>query len=153
MKNEQPRCPHCGQHTEYPLAIDRGSIHIVKRISHFIEAKGINIVHPRKEMEGSYLTSNEVGNLTRPRIHGLIAKVSGNPGNYCLTQKGLDFLNGKPIPKIARVFKGRNIGYLNDEFVTIKEFNTGNDYWNGIGYEIRQGNVVTRKEPENISLF
>lgn len=146
-KVDQKKCSCCGQATQYGLAIDKGTVKIVKEIALFIGKKGINIVHPRKEMEGVELTSNEVGNLTRARVHGLIAKVKGKnmAGNYCLTSKGAKFLRGEVVPKIAIVSKAekKQIGYIENEYCTIndKEINAG-DYWNGLGYDIHEGKVV-----------
>lgn len=150
MNNHKPTiCNECGQTTTYLIAIDRGTVDIVRQIAMFIGKKGINAVHPRKEMEGSYLTSNQVGNLSRPRLHGLIAKVRGESGNYCLTKKGAEFLNGEIVPKIAIVQKAnrneerRTIGYLDGEENTcvIGDFNKG-EYWQGIGYVIKEGEVI-----------
>ena len=144
--NMEEKCDCCGQTTSYLLAMDKGSVHIVMAIAKAVKKKGINAIHPRKEMEGTYLTSNQVGNLTRPRAHGLIAKVKGNAGNYCLTQKGLDFLNGSRIPKYTVMSKveKRQVGYF-EEFkyhCTINSFISVEDYWEGTGFEIKQGSVI-----------
>jgi hypothetical protein len=140
------KCVNCGQTKTYLLKIDRGTIDIVKAIASAVRAKGINVVHPRKEMEGNYLSSNQVGNLSRPRFHGLIAKIRGNAGNYCLTTKGAQFLRGESIPRYAIVSKaeGHQIGYWDsgaDAMCTIQEFN-GGKYWDGINYEIVAGRIV-----------
>ena len=146
MKIESDVCEHCGQTLNYFLAIDLGTCDIVKKIAEFIGKKGINAVHPRKEMEGLMLTSNQVGNLSRARFHGLIAKIKENPGNYCLTRKGSQFLRGMPIPKTAIISKKdkKQVGYLEEEKVTIFEFIKNTEYWNGINYEILEGNVIHR---------
>lgn len=145
-------CECCNQSTTYLIAIDRGTVDIVKAIARFIGTKGINAVHPRKEMEGKYLTSNQVGNLSRPRFHGLIAHLDGESGNYVLTRKGSDFLRGKVIPKYAIVSKseGKQIGYFEPETekVSIHSFNQTGDYWEGIGYEITEGQVINTLEKQ-----
>ena len=101
-------------------------------------------------MEGSWLTSNQVGNLTRPRSHGLIAKVRGEPGNYLLTSKGAAFLRGTPIPKFAIMSKAERhqIGYFEAEKyqVTINDFNSKDDYWEGINYDIEEGRIIHPSE-------
>ena len=152
IKYEPEVCAHCNQSTTYILAIDRGTVHIVKQIARFIGLKGINAVHPRNEMEPRWLTSNEVGNLSRARFHGLIASIGDNPGNYVLTKKGGQFLHGKAIPKYAIISKseGHQIGYFDPEntMVTIADFNGPGDYWEGIGYEIVEGNVINKKPAE-----
>ncbi len=152
-KNEVCSC--CNQSTTYILAIDHGTAHIVKQIARFIGKKGINAVHPRKEMEGSYLTSNEVGNLSRARFHGLIARIKDEPGNYLLTKKGASFLRGEAIPRFAIISKvtGHNEGYYNEETDTVviydydpkNPINIGteeSDYWEGIGYDIHEGRII-----------
>lgn len=148
-------CECCGQETTYVIAIDRGTVDIVKQIALFIKNKGINCVHPRKEMEGIFLSSNQVGNLSRPRFHGLIAKVRDNPGNYLLTPKGAKFLRGEEVPRIAIIRKSiaedgsHNIGYFEPETekVTVWDFDREGDYWVAINYEISEGNVVERNVP------
>ena len=82
------------------------------QIARYIRTKGINVVHPRKEMEGHSLSSNDVGNLSRARFHGLIAKVKGEKGNYLLTTKGAKFLRGEAVPKYAiiSIVTGKQIG-------------------------------------------
>lgn len=137
-------CDHCKQTTTYVLGIDRGTTEIMKAIARFIGGKGINIVHPRKEMEGSLLTSNQVGNLSRARMHGLIAAVEGNPGNYCITRKGGAFLRRTPIHKyvIRSKAEERSIGYWGDEMCMIDEFSNADERWESINYSIEEGRVV-----------
>ena len=158
MKQYIPEvCEHCNQTKTYTLDIDRGTVEILKAISTFIRQKGINVVHPRKEMEGEYLSSNQVGNLSRARFHGLIAKVQGNAGNYLLTHKGSQFLNGKKILRTAIISKaeGHQIGYYetgdeNVDYCSVHEFaDPEKPYWEGCGYQISEGNVI---EPSDIKM-
>ena len=132
-------CASCGQSTTYILPVDLGTLEILQAVANAIRKKGVNEVHPRREMElkpqeglpvgrmaqEGYLTSNQVGNLSRPRFHGLIASIDGRPGWYCLTRKGAAFLRGANIPKYAIVSKalGRQIGYWNeqDQRITARE--------------------------------
>jgi len=136
-------CDHCHQTITYLLGIDRGTVNIVKKIAKAIERKGINCVHIAKE---GVLTHNELCNIIRPRRHGLVAAVKDNPGNFLLTTKGADFLNGETIPKYAIVSKSekRQVGYFEPEVykVNISDFNNASEYWEGINYEIREGRVV-----------
>jgi hypothetical protein len=139
-------CECCGQSTTYILAIDHGTSDILKKIARFIGKKGVNAVHPRKEMEGIYLTSNQVGNLSRPRFHGLIAAVRDNPGNYLLTPKGAKFLRGEPVPKYAIISKAesRQIGYFEPDLykATVLDFDDPSEYWEGINYEVIEGDII-----------
>lgn len=144
-------CTHCNQTTTYLLPIDKGTVQIIRAISKYIGRKGINVVHPRKEMEGINLTSNEVGNLSRPRFHGLIARVKGEKGNYLLTKKGADFLNRKTkIDKYAIISKetGHNIGYFEpgQHLVSVDDFIDSNEFWEGTGYDIVSGRVITEND-------
>jgi hypothetical protein len=155
---ESDICPHCRQSTTYLLAIDRGTVDIVKAISVAIGKKGVNLIHPRKEMEVSgsklpylqmvqegKLTSNQVGNLSRARFHGLIAAIKGQTGNYCLTRKGASFLRGETVPRFAIISKAEKhqIGYLN-ETCTIFDFTPEVEYWHGINYTIEEGDVFRK---------
>lgn len=150
-------CACCQQTTSYVLSIDQGTVDILRSIANAIRRKGINAIHPRDEMEvesggpelidNGQLTSNQVGNLSRPRFHGLIAAIKGQPGNYCLTRKGVDFLRGADIPRIAIIDKitTSQIGYyLPDKYkVKISDFDGTGPYWEGLGYEIQEGVVLT----------
>jgi len=156
------KCSCCGQSITYLLPIDKGTTDILRAVARAIMNKGINAIHPRKEMEvdlgvdSSYelmvqagkLTSNMVGNLSRPRFHGLIAKIKEQPGNYCLTRKGAAFLKGDIIPKYAIVNKAlkHQTGYWMEEKyqATIKDFSRNEEYWEGLDYDIREGQVLTK---------
>ncbi len=149
-------CGECHQTTTYLLGIDRGTTEIMKEISRFIGRKGINVVHPRNEMEGVYLSSNQVGNLSRARMHGLLAAIEGNPGNYCITRKGGAFLKGIEVHKyvIRSKVEDRSIGYFGDEMVTIHDFSNADERWEGCGYSIEAGRIVyDLEESMNGSLF
>lgn len=165
-------CQCCGQSTTYILAIDQGTVDIMKSMSNAIYKKRLNSIHPRKEMEINvdnsknmgyyrmikygYLTSNQVGNLSRARFHGLIAKIKGHAGNYCITRKGFKFLAGEPICKFAIISKseGHQIGYWtptnsSKDEVTIRSFGYSGDYWEAIGYEIKEGEVINVEQEQS----
>lgn len=153
IKFEPHICEACNQTTEYILPIDRGTVDILRAISVAIGRKGINAIHPRKEIEreksdieNGFLNSNQVGNLSRPRFHGLIASLDGAAGNYCLTRKGAKFLRGEPVPRYAIISKseGHQKGYFHpDELVcTINDFKNPDEYWEAINYEIEDGRVI-----------
>ncbi len=161
---EPQKCECCGQTETYILAIDRGTVDIVKAISVAIRRKEINAIHPRKEMEvtgkqlsyqdmvqNGQLTSNQVGNLSRARFHGLIAHVHGHPGNYCLTTKGAQFLKGSPVPRFAIISKaaGHNIGYWEEENnqCTIRDFTPDKEYWEGINFSIIDWRIMVDAPP------
>lgn len=143
-------CECCQLTKNYLIGIDKGSIEIVKAISRAIGDKGINLVHANKELiEKKYLTPLQRGNMSRPRAHGLIAMAHGEgmKGNYLLTSKGAKFLRGEiRIPKYAIMNKvtSHQDGYFESERYTVgvNDFMKGDEYWEGIGYNIEQGRVV-----------
>lgn len=148
-----PVCDSCHQSLTYLLPVDRGTFEIVKAIAVFIGQKGINRVHPRKEMEGEYLTSNQVGNLSRARFHGLIARVRDEKGNYLLTRKGAQFLRGEAIPKYAIISKvdHKNAGYFEEQklTVTVRDLIGKEERWEGINFTIEEGRVVRDLPPKS----
>lgn len=136
-------CEHCGQTKDYIVGIDKGSVMIVRKVAQAVARKGINAVHTAKE---GVLNHNELCNVVRPRNHGLIAHVKDEPGVYCLTTKGADFLKGKTIPKYAIVSKAesRQIGYFEPETyqVNINQFTVSDPYWEGFEYYIKDNKVL-----------
>lgn len=165
---ESPTCDCCGAKLFYPLAIDWGTAVIVKAVARAVRLKGINVIHPTKEMEvpGSEwnylravnegkLTSTQIGNLKgRAKAHGLVAQYKDEPGNYVLTSKGAKFLRGEPIPAVRiRRKKGVTTDYPSGEKyykpdqyqVTIHEIlKPGSDFpvWDGIDFDIVNGRIV-----------
>lgn len=144
-------CATCFQRLTYELELNRGTAKLVSEIAKYVRFKGVNNVHPRKELENASLTSNEVGNLSRPRFHGLIAKVRGEPGHYLITKKGHQFLDGWPILRTAIIQKAtvyepaHNAGYVPDDYVTIGELVRGwTPYWSLNQYDIVNGEVMRR---------
>lgn len=140
-------CECCGQTKTYIYSLDHGIADIVRAIARKIGEKGINIVHPRKE---NVLTSTQWCNLARARSHGLVAAVKGKKGNFLLTRKGAKFLKGEPVPKFAIISKaeGRQIGYFEQEknMVTIHDLLEKGEYWEGIGFDITDGEVFQRND-------
>ncbi len=152
-------CECCSQSKTYLLAIDPGTIKILRAVARAIGIKKVNVIHAHKELlANGYITANERSNIARPRAHGLIAKVKGESmaGNYCLTKKGADFLRGSRIPKFAIMSKTQHhqIGYLEPEelTVTINDVMRGEEYWEGINYTIEAGRVVYDPEGESITM-
>ena len=143
---EHKYCPHCEQKMTYELNVDKGSVETLETISRFIKQKGINCIHVSKEI-GNRLSNYQIGNLSILRFHGLIEKVKGHPGNYCLTTKGLDFGNGKvSIIKTAIIQKGKKsepphlLGYVGD-VVNIKDSSSSQEpYWN---MKVKEGQILT----------
>ncbi len=148
-------CPHCGQAETYIIGLDQGSVDILRALYFAVIRKGLNNVHLRNECETGrvgldyetmihegMMTSNMVGNASRPRFHGLIAHVDGEPGHYCLTNKGMKFLRGEPVPRHAIISKveGHNIGYWHPEdTVRITDFKGQGVYW---GWDVVGGAIV-----------
>lgn len=160
-------CTCCGQAETYPLPIDWGTAVIVKAVARAIRIKGINVIHPTKEMEvpanewtydrainEGKLTSIQIGNFTRAKAHGLIAMYKKESGNWVLTSKGAQFLRGESIPKI-RVRKKQGVSREltqeekywkpEDYRITIHEIlrrGSKTPIWEGIDFDIREGRIV-----------
>lgn len=152
MEQKHEYCQSCGSRLTYELSIDKGTVKILKTIAKAIKAKGINVINIAKEVLGNGLDHNEIGNISRPRYHGLVAKVPGQVSNYALTRKGIDFLNGLPIQKTVIIRKGgilkptHVIGH-SDELVTINQIEkTWGEYWSADGYTIKEGKVINKIE-------
>jgi len=157
---EPPTCECCGQTKTYALIIDRGTAEIVQATAMAIRKKKVNCVHPRNDMEtkpytdmhhDGFLSSNQVGNLSRARFHGLIARVKDMPGSYCLTSKGAKFLRGEAVQAAAIVSKveKRNIGYLENYNTTLKEIIKDDVRWKGLDYEVVDGRLVFDNYEQN----
>lgn len=159
-------CECCGQAKTYLLPVDTGTALIVKAVAARVRAKGINVVHPTKEMEvpardwtytrairEGVLTSTQIGNFTRARVHGLIARYRGEPGNWVLTTKGARFLKGERIPKLAIVQKTKkgDASHKQDyhmpdvHTVTVHEVmnpRSNDPVWEGIDFDILEGHII-----------
>lgn len=157
IKYEPKTCECCGQTTTYLLAIDQQTINIVRAVANAIRAKGINAIHPRKEMmvdtkdlremenivRAGKITYTMWNNMTRARAHGLLAKVRGVKANYLLTKKGAKFLRGERVPRYAIISKaeGHQIGYFEPEDHTITIFDVV-PYHEPINFEVTDGEVI-----------
>ena len=165
-------CKCCGQARTYLLPIDWGTTVILKAVAAAVRNKGINMIHPTKEMEmpssnwtyyaaihHGMLTSTQIGNMTRARVHGLIARSQKEAGNWVLTRKGAAFLRGERIPRLAVIEKTRKteggrshkIDYFKPEenTCTVHEINTNEDIpvWEGIDFDIVEGRIVVDVPP------
>lgn len=121
-------CQHCGMTTTYRVGLDKCAALIVLDILKRVSEKGINQVHPARELKWGEQKETQwyLTNLSVPRFHGLIAYVGKEKnGFYCLTRKAGKFLRGQLVPRYAIVSKsdGQQIGYWNSEKhqVTMRE--------------------------------
>lgn len=152
------RCEHCKQTTTYLIPVDKGASVIMVAISAAIRRKGINAVHVVKEMmiptkewnmdaaRAGFVTVNHIRNLARVRIHGLIAAVKGERGNFCLTHKGAQYLKNVPVAKYAIRSKAehKTIGYFEPEkyTTTISQELRKVGNWEGIDFDIVDGRIL-----------
>lgn len=152
-------CNHCGQTSTYLMAVDRGATIIVKALAAAIRRKGVNSIHPEKEMlvnrlawsyeeavTNGVLPMTYVKNFSRVRFYGLIAMVKDQPGHWCLTRKGAQFLKGMSIPKFAVRSKSdrKTIGYWEPEKYSVKvyDFTRNDENWEGINFDISDNQVM-----------
>lgn len=148
MSDDRNICQSCGQRLGYRSAVSRGTVVTLEKVKDFVEKKGINAVHIEKELvQQGILTGNQGGNAKGHMVRlGLLAHV-GEPGNYCLTTRALEFLAGAPIPKEVVVRKrteaeGSHTEEPSAETCTIGQFRKKGDYWEVPGFEIREGRVI-----------
>lgn len=156
-------CAACGQTTEYLVGLDKGAAYTVIAFYAAVRRKGLNCLHPAKEMlvmnrewtpercrDEGVITPQMRNDLKHAGAHGLIAKVRGEPGNWCLTRKGAEFLRGARIPKYAVLSKteGKQIGYWepDGQNVTIADLLKSATFWDPGTFEIREGRIVPAEE-------
>lgn len=148
-------CECCGQAKTYVLGLDKGSAKIVIAILEKIAKKGVNEIHPARELDVSGPNKWFLTNLSRPRFHGLIAYVDDKKGYYCLTRKAGKFLRGEAVPKHAVVSKvtGHQEGYwlADQERVTLRDLLNDPFQWEGDNN--RMIDQIYPTEQETISLF
>ena len=149
MMRHENVCPTCGQSLGTRYCVTKGLRDAIRLMSSFIESKGFNAVHLIKEMVNvGILTANQERNLITHGIRtGLIAHIKDNPGNYCITARGYDFLGDNPVPKYAYAVKhtkaiGTRTVRTSEETCRASDFNRSGEYWEGPGYEIREGHVI-----------
>jgi len=144
------RCECCSQRLYKPAVLSKGYAKMLVIISEFIEKKGVNVVHPEKELFklGLFSVAQRV-NMTVLGDHGLVAKHESH-GNWVLTRKGVDFLNGSEIWKVAAVEKAtkRTVGHIEKEGKTTLKKLLGKNapYWQGLGFTIESGRVIRASE-------
>ena len=163
------KCEHCDQDMTWGCRVNAGMVDILKALAVRIKNKGINVVHPYKEMlvspqefsrkrlftEG-VLTAKMINNLGHLHAHGLVHPHSEHERNWIITRKGFGFLSGGEIPLVVKITKGTGNTdhnyWMPDKYrVTIGYFKDHDDegYWQGINYEVIEGQVVIKKVAEN----
>jgi len=141
-------CEHCGQSIGYDSSVSKGTVWVLKTIYQKVAEKNVNAVHIEKELvQTGRLTGNQGRNCIHMVRLGLIAHIDGEPGNYCLTRKGVAFLNGDAIPKRVSVSKktidhGSVTTTASDETCVIQDFNRKGEYWEVPGFEIQEGRII-----------
>lgn len=162
LKYVPERCMDCGQTKTYASRINKGIATIVQTIANRIGIKGINAIHPEKEMlirkdemtrwdrvKNGHLTHTQIKNLTHACHHGLIEGLD-SVGNYGLTPKGIKFLRGFAVPFVFIIDKRTHkpIETLKDSdgneiMGTIHELRNMNEpEWAGINYTVEEGRVI-----------
>lgn len=150
-------CEHCTQTKQVIYGLDPGTADIVKAVAVRIRIKGQNSVHLTREMgvsnkefnrrrmlEEGVMTYSMRNNVIRAHKHGLLAKIRGDAGFWCLTRKGAAFLKGERVARYAvqnKITKHID-GYWRpeEETVTIQELQrSGETYWGGIDFDIVEG--------------
>jgi hypothetical protein len=141
---DQDVCDLCGQTTITKSSLNKGVTKMMITIARFVESKGINVFHPTSELVGqNVLSFNQRSNLSHLSNHGLLAPYKKEPGNWVITEKGLSFLNGFKVPKVAIIEKAtkRTIRY-EDEMTDIQKLLGEPGLWDQPGFTIQGGRVI-----------
>ena len=148
MKKEKfipAKCSHCGQTEEYKVSLSKGLAIVLAKIYNFIQAKKLNAVHPRKEMEKKQLSSNDVGNMSHLIYHGMLRDLE-EPGNVALTEKGMNFIkNNMEVEKVVIVSKAHDRGvyyYGPGGNTNFRKLIKDKVYWEGDF--ITRGNIIKK---------
>lgn len=125
--NNKKKCPFCDAKIySYWHPITPAMVNALIKIARHIKMKGENKIHNR--LECIDLSKIEWANTTKLRFHGLIAKYKESgvhlPGYWCLTNKGLEFLNRIDIPLKVKTYRNRVIDH-SDETVNIEDIKKG----------------------------
>lgn len=106
-------CSRCSQTIKiYRYKINKVHATFLKAMAKKVSESGHNDVDI-SEIGLSYSTRSQV---TKMRQHGLIARVKNDSGkqtasHWLITNKGWDFLKGKPIPQIVVVYNNQVLGH------------------------------------------
>lgn len=144
---ENTHCETCGQRIGYGSRVSRGTAHVMQAIYRRVKEKNLNAVHIEKElMAKGILTKTQAGNRTHLVRLGLIIDLP-ETGNYAITRRGQDFLNGKPVPREAftkKTTKDKHSHTLftSDETITIHDVLKKGEYWEVPGFTISEGRVI-----------
>lgn len=115
------RCTHC-QHTikiyEYP--VNRVMVKFLRQMAEQTDNQQDRAV----DVEKVSVIHHERTQITKLRIHGLIAKVKDENGHHqarmwLITHKGWQFLRGEPIPRKVVIYNNQVLGHTGGE-TTIK---------------------------------
>lgn len=148
---EMRHCEACGQRLGYGSRVSRGMAHIMQAMYRKAKEKNLNAVHIEKElMATGILTKSQAGNRTHLVRLGLIIDLP-ETGNYAITRRGQDFLNGKPVPREAWTRKTTkdkhsHTVFSSDETVTVHDVLRKGEYWEVPGFTITEGRVIQPHE-------
>ena len=142
--NEQ-YCECCSQKIGYASKISRGHVVTLRAMAQKIKEKMNNVINMKVELlEEGRIDVTQYGNRTHMEKLGLIIHV--DTGNFRITRRGWDLLNGPQVPagvivaKATKTQGSRTVG-VTEEMVTISKFQKPGEYWEVPGVEIRHGQV------------
>jgi hypothetical protein len=99
-------CPTCGASVKaYWHTLNGGLVSVLIAAIQFVHANGRNEFHLQNDL---HLSVNAFCNFTKLRFHGLVAKVDGRAGYWCITRRGGMFLRGEiSVPLKVKTFRNR----------------------------------------------
>jgi predicted transcriptional regulator len=154
---EERICDTCHQRITYVTTLSKAHAMIMVAFARAVAKKGVNIVHPHKELvvDGE-ITSSMRNNITPLRNHELLKPDDTEPGNWNITEKGRNFLQGASVPRWAVVneITSNRECYLLEEgnpncWTTIGELLQRPDFWEGFNFEFVEGRKVVPTKSAN----
>lgn len=129
-KENNGRCTNCHHSINiYRYPVNKVMVKFLRAMAKATDDTGSREI----DVEKVSVIHHERTQITKLRIHGLIAKVKDEKGHHkarhwLITKKGWDFLRGDPIPRYVIIYNNQVLGH-GDQLTTIDRIdNASQDY-------------------------
>lgn len=117
--SEEDVCPHCGAKMQaYWHKLTPGLVSALVKLRAGIDKSKVNHINPDKDLDGTphELKKSERSNLSKLRVHGLIAKYkeAGQhiKGEWLITRRGFAFLRGEEaVPSRVKTYRNKVVDH------------------------------------------
>lgn len=105
------KCPNCGASMKsFHHALSSGLVSALIKAIKFVQLTNKNQFHLQGDLKE--LTKNEYNNFQKLRFHGLVAKIDGKAGFWCITRRGGQFLRGEiALPDSVETFRNKIVSH------------------------------------------